>query len=172
MEEQQFEKRVEWLDSERRKADQTIAQMERRISLLEEALAGNQELVNSFKRESSRINNATERIADFSKEIRVNKNEIENSVSKIEGRSKQDQKNFELRITSDQQNTTKSIDALRKDMSQIGELRAEMSARELEEVQLGDRIGEIAQDLDNLNKSEEQRQKFARSLSRTGKILS
>jgi chromosome segregation ATPase len=169
MEDQQFEKRVEWLDGERRKADEIIAQQGKRIALLEEALTSNQELANSFKREMSRLNSLSEKVSDFSKEIRANKNEVENSTASIENNSKERQKNFELRFLTDQQKTAKDIDALRKDLNQISELRTEVRANAMEEVHLSEQINKVARDMDDLNKGEEQRQKFTRSLEETRK---
>ena len=95
MDNEQFEKKIDWLESERRTADQNISELERRMVLLEEALSSNQELANSYKREMSRLNTAAESISNFSKEIRTNKSELE-----VEIRSNDEQ--VEYQSLSDQ----------------------------------------------------------------------
>lgn len=164
MENEQFEKRVDWLDSERRKADQTITQLEKRVALLEEALASNQELTNAYKREMSRLNTTADRIAEFSREIRTNKSEIETEVHSNAEESKKHQREFENRLQVEQRKVGKTIESLRKDLGEIDALRSEVRARQAGEARLGERIEELNRSLETVNKNEVERQELAASL--------
>lgn len=164
MENEQFEKRVDWLDSERRKADQTITQLEKRVALLEEALASNQELTNAYKREMSRLNTTADRIAEFSREIRTNKSEIETEVHSNAEESKKHQREFENRLQVEQRKVGETIESLRKDLGEIDALRSEVRARQAGEARLGERIEELNRSLETVNKNEVERQELAASL--------
>lgn len=164
MENEQFEKRVDWLDSERRKADQTITQLEKRVALLEEALASNQELTNAYKREMSRLNTTADRIAEFSREIRTNKSEIETEVHSNAEESKKHQREFENRLQVEQRKVGETIESLRKDLGEIDALRSEARARQAGEARLGERIEELNRSLETVNKNEVERQELAASL--------
>lgn len=164
MENEQFEKRVDWLDSERRKADQTITQLEKRVALLEEALANNQALTNAYKREMSRLNTTADRIAEFSREIRTNKSEIETEVHSNAEESKKHQREFENRLQVEQRKVGKTIESLRKDLGEIDALRSEARARQAGEARLGERIEELNRSLETVNKNEVERQELAASL--------
>jgi len=170
MDNEQFENRIDWLDSERRKADQNASQLERRIALLEEALSSSQEIANAYKREMSRLNTAAERIAGFSKEIRTNKSEIEGTVHSNEEINKERQRDFENRILGEQQKLSKATESIRKELSQIGSLRSEFKAREVGEASLSERIDKLARDLVDISKNEKQRQKLSSSLEDSRKI--
>jgi len=169
MDNDQFEKKIDWLENERRRADQYASQLERRVVLLEEALSSNQELANSYKREMSRVNTAAERIASFSKEIRSSKTELEVEIRSNEERGQKRQSDFEIKQFVEQQRLSKAIELLRKDLSQIEGLRSEVKAREAEEAHLGIRIDELASGLDEINNNEEQRLKLSASLDESRK---
>jgi chromosome segregation ATPase len=169
MDNEQFEKKIDWLENERRKADQNASQLERRIVLLEEALSSNQELANSYKREMSRVNTAAERIASFSKEIRSSKTELEVEIRSNEERGQKRQSDFEIKQFVEQQKLSKAVELLRKDLSQIEGLRSELKAREVGESHLGSRIDELTRSLDEISKNEEQRLKLSASLDESRK---
>jgi len=161
MDNEQFEKKIDWLENERRAADQNISELERRIVLLEEALSSNQELANSYKREMSRLNTAAESIASFSKEIRTNKSELEVEIRSNDEQVEKRQSDFEIRQFGEQQKLKKALEVLRKDLGEIEGLRSDVKARQVGETH---RIDELARGLAEISKNEEQREKLANSL--------
>jgi chromosome segregation ATPase len=152
MEAGQIEKKVTWLDEQRRKDVESLENIENRLSRLEEALESKSEQLKSFSSDLTRLSALSTRINQFDDSLHKHRQEITRHLDDLEGQRTERQKQLEQLRKSDQEDTSRRIDALHSDLKDLKELDASMEARKDEEVRLTREIDAIKKSVDDLTK--------------------
>jgi len=71
MEKEQLEKKVTWLDQERRKASEIIAEQEKRLAALEKALAKEKQGIKALDKQSTSLAALPEKFDEFERQLKV-----------------------------------------------------------------------------------------------------
>jgi CRISPR/Cas system CSM-associated protein Csm2 small subunit len=91
METDEFEKRLEWLDTERQKANQAITVLSDRIRSLEELIGNQKQIISSLEKDLKVVSQTTGRIGQFDSVLeqvktdllkQINENDKKNSPRK------------------------------------------------------------------------------------------
>lgn len=169
MDDKQLEKKVEWLDAERREAAKTISQLEKKIAVLKENLESNQKLMKDFTREMSRLSSAAGKINEFSRELKTYRSEIKKEVRASEKESKLRLKDIENEVQTEQKSFAKTLNDFRKELGQIMVIEKDLKERKSESANLENKIDEINRGIEGVVQGEGRRKELARSLEDIGK---
>jgi chromosome segregation ATPase len=159
---EQVEKRVEWLDDERRKDKDTITALEDRISNLEGrlsvAIGENKELSG----EITRLSLVTGRMDNFDGSLAQHRLEfnqlIDNQGKEVSGRIDELSKVLRAEIKG----VDNSLTEVRKGLDPIPVLGQGLNARVEEEQRLNRLIDEVRNEIDDLQRSEEEQTRIYR----------
>lgn len=140
---EQLEKRLDWLDSERRKDKTIIATLEERLAHLESSLPA---LEQQYKELSSEVTRLTTMLSRFDhietalSQIRV---DLTRNLEAIEKARQERDRELEKARLADQELYTKQIGEIRRGLEPIPELRKMIQSRVEEDFRLGRLIEEV-----------------------------
>ena len=123
MEIEQLEKRLEWLDDERRKDKSTIATLENRLEKLEEKLNASRKEVSTLTGSLSQFNLVFGKIEQIEKSLAETKIDLGKMGEGLERSRKESDHEQELKRISDIDGITSTIQEIRKSTLPITELK-------------------------------------------------
>lgn len=165
LEKSQLEKKVEWLESERRAALDTVAQLEKRIAALEKAANKDGVSSKALSGHTTRLDNLSKQIDDLEKNLKNYQSELNTQVQGLEKSSKQQEKGFE----QEQKGLNKVLDDFRKE---IGQLQALQKSANLHGEQIESLTGNLKllkESVQEVVSGEHTRAQLARSLEEASK---
>jgi len=158
---EQLNKKIEWLDEERRKDKTTIAMLNERLAVIEGNVAGATQEIKSIQGESGRLSahiGKIEQIQETIGQLKIDQSRSIDSNEKIRVEQKKDaDKSRKTEIEA----INKSIAELRKSLDTINEIKRTLEIRQEEEFRLSRLIGEIDNKITEVSRSDEE---FKRSL--------
>src|SRR3989304_10402788 len=95
MEKEQLEKKVTWLDQERRKASEIIAEQEKRLAALEKTLAKEQQGIKTLDKQSTRLAELPEKFDEFERQMKAFGAESKKEIQDFEKRTKLQEKSLQ-----------------------------------------------------------------------------
>jgi len=156
MEIEQFVKRVDWLDDERRKDKNVLASLEARMTALEGNLPAINQQLNSFSGEITRLGALISRMDHFDEALLKNRIEVNQSLEEIDKQIKKREGETEKVRQVEMRAIDTSLVEIRKELAQIGELKRGMQARLEEENRLGRLIDEVHLRIEAVRRMEEE----------------
>jgi chromosome segregation ATPase len=123
MEIEQLEKRLEWLDDERRKDKSTIATLENKIEKLEDKLNASKKEVSTLTGSLSQFNLVFGKIEQLEKNLAETKIDLGKIGEKLDRSSKESEHEQELKRISDMDGITSTIQEIRKITLPIPDLK-------------------------------------------------
>jgi chromosome segregation ATPase len=115
----QLEQKVEWLDAERRTAQDTIADLEKRLAALEKATIKEGVSSKAVSGHTTRIDNLSKQLDEFEKKLTTFQTESKTELQTLEKQNKQQEKSLE----QDQKGLNKVLDDFRKEIGQLQALQ-------------------------------------------------
>src|SRR3989337_129271 len=91
----QLEQKVEWLDAERRTAQDTIADLEKRLAALEKATIKEGVSSKAVSGHTTRIDNLSKQLDEFEKKLTTFQTESKTELQTLEKQNKQQEKSLE-----------------------------------------------------------------------------
>lgn len=161
MELEQLEKRLEWLENERRKDRLIIQTLEERLASVERDLP---DLLQSTKEVSGEVTRVSAMLAKFDQidaalaQIRV---DLARSVEAVDKTHQEREREMEKARLADQEVLVKSIGEVRRGLDPIPELRKSIQLRMEEDFRLGRLIEEVNQKIVEYRRSDDE---FRRAL--------
>ncbi len=158
---EQLEKRLEWLDGERRKDKTIIATLEERLAVLESNLPG---LVQQSKELSSEVTHLTTMLSRFDQidaslaQVRV---DLARSVDTIEKARQEREREMEKARMADIEMISRQVSEVRRGLDPIPDLRKSIQTRMEEDFRLGRMIEEVNQKVVEYRRGDED---FRRSI--------
>lgn len=164
MEKEQLEKKVEWLDAERRELLKGFNKLEQQTSEMSQTILEQQGTIKELRSELTRLNTRLAKISEFEKQIKDHKGEIKKGFKGLEKQSQLLYKELEGKFQSAQTGVQKTLANYESEFGEIQLLRKNMKARELEDKRLADQVASISESIEGVIGGEQQRVKLARNL--------
>jgi chromosome segregation ATPase len=158
----QLEKRVQWLDDERRKDKNMIAHLEERLVSLEGKLASSEVQATDLSGEITRLRTIVSRMDSFDESLVMQRKEFLKQTKELEHQSQQRDDEIVNVLRAEVRTYEVPIYEIRKELEGVGNLKKEMSTRVAEESRLGRLIDELGKNLDELRRSEEEQSRVYR----------
>jgi len=164
MELEQLAKRVQWLDDERRKDKNTIAQLEERILSVEGKLAASDQKNIDLSGEVIRLKTIINRMDNFDEAMVLHRKEILKQVQTQEKQSAQRDDEILAVLRAEIRTYEAPIFEIRRDLEATRSLKTDMTARVSEENRLSRALDELKKEMIDLRRSEEEQSRIYRLL--------
>jgi hypothetical protein len=164
MEKEQLEKKVEWLDGERRKALAENAELEKRLAVLEKALLREQKGAASRGESKKRIKSVAEQVDEIEAELKAHMADVKQQLGELATQRKQQEKT----LTQDQKGMSKVLDDFRKEIGELQTLRKNVNAQGEKLLALGGKIPQLEESIAEVVGSERDRAQLSRTLEKNG----
>ncbi len=163
----QLEKRLDWLDTERRKDKIIIQTLEERLAIMEGNLPG---LLQQMKEISSEVTRVQTMLAKFDQidtnlaQLRV---DLGRSIETIEKARTEREREMEKARMADQETLTRAISEIRRGQDVIPDLRKSIQVRQEEDFRLGRLIEEVNQKITEYRHSDDDFKRAQKLLEET-----
>lgn len=164
MELEQLQKRLEWLDEERRKDKATIASLEGRLATLEGLGTAHKTELREMTSQLNRLSSSIERIDQVESTFAALKVELSKTIDGVEKTRLDHNREVEKVRQADQESINKSIGEIRKSMESLTELKKAMQNRVEEEFRLARLIEEANQKINDSQRADEEYHRAQRLL--------
>lgn len=162
MKDEEIQKRLEWLDEERRKDKNTLAALQDQLKAFEEAFAAAQNTIKGLTADVSRLLAQQERLEQFDLALSKHRQEIKRILDEQEEKlASREQEATKLRRL-EVEGISDKLDDLRKEISVITEIRQTLDARMAEETRQKRQLDEINRALETLKQGEDERKRALR----------
>jgi chromosome segregation ATPase len=162
MELEQLAKRLQWLDDERRKDKNTIAQLEERIVSLEGDLAASEHDRNELGGEITRLKTIVGRMDRFDESLAQQRKEFVKEFQSIEKQAVQRDDEIMSVLKAEIRTYESPIFELRKDLENLRDVKKEIQSRIVEDNRLNRRIDDLVNKIEDLNRNEEEQSRVYR----------
>ncbi|MEX2144114.1 MAG: hypothetical protein WD740_05920 [Anaerolineales bacterium] len=165
MEKEQLEKKVEWLDAERRKALSMVAALEKRLAALEKSQTKRESSSKTLATYKARLDTFDQSIADFEKHIKAHQAEVKQKVQAFDKQANQ----LEKTIQQENKGLSKVIDDFRKEGGQLQIMQKNLSGQANLLQQVEGRVESLGSSIQDVVAGEEQRAQLVQSLEEASK---
>ena len=162
MESEQVEKRLQWLDDERRKDKNTIAQLEERIVSLEGDLAASKHEAVEMSGEITLLKTIVSRMDHFDESLAQQRKEFVNETQNIEKQAAQRDDEIMSVLRTEIKTYDSPIYELRKDLDSVRDVKKEIQSRIMEDNRINRRIDDQGKDLEDIKRMEEEQGRLYR----------
>jgi chromosome segregation ATPase len=132
-----MDRRVTWLDEQRRKDSQEIGRILEQLEAINQALRSQEQQVQELSSELSRTSAMAVQVRQFEEVVAGHRSEINRQLHDIEEHALAREQNLESIHASEQKQVRESLDALRMQLKRLDEIQEWMDARKHEELRLG-----------------------------------
>lgn len=146
----ELQRRLDWLDEERRKQTRKITELEQKITLQEREIAGREQRIQDLERQLSSTTAQIGRIPKVDLQLAQFKDEIVQLIEQYDQRRIQAEAEMDRLRRVEQEANARELAELRKDIGQVPKLQNEMELRMAEESRLANLIGQQKTQIDNL----------------------
>ena len=123
MDQEQLEKKIDWLDQERRADKQTIASLQKRVAELEELAQKTNDYVQSLDSEITKTGVRLTKIDDFEEALDVHRKEVKKELDAQEKRLKGREDPIKKRYEEDYSALNKNVAEISQDLIKFNDLR-------------------------------------------------
>jgi len=169
VETEQMDKRVSWLDEQRRKDSEHIARIHERLDGFEDALAGQSAQLEDLATDLARISAVAARIRQFDDSLDKHREEVGKQLETIDQRRIARESQLESIRKSDQNQVSDLLDEMRVRLGAIDELRDSLETRRQEELRLNRAQDALTTQVKDLSREVEQRGHSLASLQESKK---
>ena len=155
MDTEQLQKKIEWLDEERRRDKDTIRKMEEKILLLEGKLDGSEKKAQEMDSDLTRLRTSIGRVDDFEEalaDFRVDRTKAINEFEKDVKNWIEDAKKV---LRTQIEGLEGQMKAHQEEFKRIKELEKEMSARVEEEDRLSNQFNDLDKEFRDIKRKSE-----------------
>ncbi len=160
MEKEQLEKKVEWLDTERRKALDAVAALEKRLAALEKSQPKQVASTKSLNTYKDRLEAAEEGISGLEKSAKAQQTETKKEFQEFEKQRKQLEKTFQ----QEAKGLEKVLDDFRKEIGQLQSMQKNIGGHSDRLLAIDGRLESLHESIQNVITGEQQRAQLAKSL--------
>jgi len=165
----QLDKRLEWLDEQRRKLADALKLADQRLASLEEDLSKASHQLQEQAVETSRLSSQTSRIAQFDDALTKHRQEVSRQLDAAEERRTEKEKRIEEMRKGDQREAARQLQELKEELATVEAIRAQVESRREEEIRLTRTVDAFAKRIDDLGVRDEDRARALLSLEESRK---
>lgn len=165
MEKEQLEKKVEWLDAERRKALETVAALEKRVAALEKSQTKQVASAKSFASVKSRLDSLDESLSTLEKQNKTQQTETKKNLQEFDKQTRQ----IEKTLQQEQKGINKVLDDFRQEVGQLQALQKTAASHSEKLLEVQGKLDSLEESIQDVITSEQKRNQLAESLEATSK---
>lgn len=160
MEKEQLEKKVEWLDAERRKALDAVTALEKRLATLEKSQPKQVASTKSLNTYKERLEVAEAALSALEKSAKAQQTETKKEFQEFEKQRKQLEKTFQ----QETKGLEKVLDDFRKEIGQLQSMQKNIGGHSERLLTIDGRLESLNESIQNVITGEHQRAQLAKSL--------
>lgn len=164
MEMDQLEKRVEWLDEERRNDKRMIQDLQKKIAKLEGVNDKAADQIKELSSEVTRLTVVVARVDEFDQALAAHRAEVKKEMDAQEERLKRRERDAKKSQSQDIDEINKTVAEIRKELEVVSKLQEDVSNRNESEMRLNRLIVELQEKVKDLGHNETDRLQAVRSL--------
>ncbi len=164
-----LDKRLEWLDEQRRKLADALKVVDQRLASLEDDLAKTVRLIQDQAVETSRLGAQTSRIGQFDDALTKHRQEVSRQLDAAEERRTEKEKRVEEVRKADQREISKQLKELSEQFANVEGIQVQVENRREEEIRLTRTVDSFTKRIDDLGVREEDRTRALLSLEESRK---
>lgn len=165
MEKEQLEKKVQWLDEERRKAIAENEELKKRLDVLERSLLRSQKTSASRSESKAKVKSLADQVAELEIELKaqgvVNK-DFKDQLHELSSQRKTQDKT----LAQEQKGISKVLDDFRKEISDLQALRKGLNEQSQTVLKLSGSVERLEEAVTEVERGEEQRAKIAKNIEK------
>lgn len=169
MKPEQVDRRLDWLDEQRRKDAERLQRLETRLAGLEEGAAKTANQVKELAAENARLSALAARIAQFDETLSKHRQEVARLLSEAEDSRSAKEKLLEQARKRDQADLARNLAEMQADLQRMGELRHFLDARREEEARLTRTLDGVAKALEDLRARQDDQTRWLTSFEEARK---
>jgi chromosome segregation ATPase len=153
MEPKQIEKRVEWLDEQRRKDVDQIKSLQQTTSQLEKMLSKQEKQIKDLTGEVARIAAQSSRIRQFDDSLTKHRADFSLQLEDLAERQQERERHLEKIRKTDRDELSRAVDEVKNELSPMDSIQQDLVVRREEDIQLTRKIGDVEKELEQLKSS-------------------
>ncbi len=165
MEKEQLEKKVEWLDAERRKAIAENEELKKRLDTLERSLVRSQKSTTSRAESKAKVKSLADQVAELETELKaqtaINK-EVKDQLHELSTQRKSQDKS----LAQEQKGISKVLDDFRKEMADLQAVRKSVNEHSQTLLKLGGNVDRLQDVVVEVERGEEKRAKIVANIEK------
>jgi chromosome segregation ATPase len=165
MEKEQLEKKIEWLDAERRKAHDALSVLDKRLAALEKSFNKETVSAKTISGHTSKLDELADKFEDLGEQIKTAKSETKAFFQDFEKQKKQQDRTFE----QEQKGLRRVLDDFRKEIGQMQALQSGLNQRAEETETLTSKLDLLKESIQDVIAGEQRRNQIAASLEESSK---
>ncbi len=163
MKPEQVDKRLDWLDEQRRKDAERLQRLEQRLAALEDNVAKGARQVQDLAGESARLSALAARIPQFDEALSKHRMEVARLLGEAEEARSAKEKLLEQARKRDQADLAKSLAEVKSEVHRLSELRQALEARREEEARVTRTLDSISRGVEDLRSRDEDKTRWMTS---------
>ncbi|MEW6567411.1 MAG: hypothetical protein AB1449_04425 [Chloroflexota bacterium] len=166
---EQVDKRLDWLDEQRRKDAERLHLLDQRLAGIEESLAQQTRQLQDLASESTRLSAFAARVSQFDDTLSKHRQEVSRLLGESEEARSAKEKLLEQARKRDQADLSKSLAELRNDLKRLADIRQAFDTRREEEVRLTRTLDGVSKSMADLRARDEDRARWMTSFEEARK---
>ncbi|MEJ2569144.1 MAG: hypothetical protein P8Y98_01260 [Anaerolineales bacterium] len=164
MEQEQIEKRLEWLDETRRKDADAISRLMERMSNIEESVNKQVHQGQDMSEELTRLKALAARINQFDDTLVQHRKEVSKQLKDAEERRTKKEKDIEKIRRADLKENANTIDEIRLQLQDLGKIDERAQERKQEEIRISKELDNFRRELDDFIANDDLRSRSIASM--------
>jgi chromosome segregation ATPase len=147
MEDGQIEKRLDWLDEQRKKDVEQYQRMQVRMKDLEGSIDSLSRRLEELTVEVSKLSATASRIAQFDEALSKHRAEVSRQLEESEERRTRKENQLESLRKSDQKKIAKSVEEIRGELRRFDAIEEQLEQRGAEDIRLNRKLGALEEEI-------------------------
>ena len=163
MEKEQLEKKVQWLDEERRNAQTENAELKKRVETLERALLRSEKTSTSRSESKAKVKSLADQVAELETALKGQQGEFKKQLEALEISQG---KAYDKSLAQEKKGITRVLDEFRKEVSDLQALRKGLNEQGQTLLKLSGAIDRLDESITEIERGEEQRTQVAKNIEK------
>lgn len=155
MESIQIEKRLNWLDEQRRKETDQLVRLQEKLTVALNQIDSQEKQIQELSSEVARLSAQRSRIQQFDNDLEKQREEFSRRIDLLLEQHADRERQSEKIRSADRDEMAKAISTLRMDIDALDEIRNTLEARRQEEIRLSSQLDEIEKKLERVSTIDE-----------------
>ncbi len=156
MESKQIEKRLNWIDDQRRKEADLVVGLQEQITNALDQIANQGRQIKELSSEVARLTAQTSRIRQFDEDLTKQRDDFSRRIDELlDSQAKRDRQHEKIKAV-DRDEVSKSISELRMEIEALEDIRPILEIRRLEDIRITSQIDELEKSIDRISSIDEE----------------
>jgi DNA repair exonuclease SbcCD ATPase subunit len=148
MNSEQMEKRLDWLDGERKKEVEETQRIKTQLNEIDRAIASLSKRLEDLSTETSRLAATSSKIAQFDETLSKHRTEVSRQLEEAEGLRTKKESQLEALRSTDQKNLAKSIEDMKRELRRVDLVDETIEQQRSEDIRLNRELRELSTGLE------------------------